>query len=117
MTTVMFDWYSTDYYRDFEYILDIDSGGDAIYDLWMKAYDTEPQENDADCELYADGFMFHCLIRLRDCISGNEIPLADFAAKSEEEAQLKMETAAKQLLDHNGSETLEKAIFKLNICR
>ena len=68
-------------------------------DVWFKAHDTSLKENDRDAELFEQGYLFNCEVRIRYYTSGLycEDPLANFPARDQEEAERLLQVAADAL--------------------
>ncbi len=74
-------------------------------DVWFKAYDTSLKENERDAELFEQGYLFNCEVRVRYYTSGFPVqallycedPLASFPARDQEEAERLLQVAADAL--------------------
>lgn len=105
------DFYESGYGEDFEAAADWPKGWphDIEYpdgymdymdgDVWFKAYDTSLKENDEDVDLFRQGYLFNCNVRIRYYTTGLycEDGLAKFPARDKEEAERLLEIAADAL--------------------
>ena len=107
------DFQSCDYGEDFEYVYDWPESwpqniehpdGYMDYmdgDVWFKAYDTSLCANEEDKELFEQGYLLNCVVRLRYYTTGLycEDGLAKFPARDKEEAERLLQAAADALYE------------------
>jgi len=111
-------FYDTGYGKDFDAAWDWPKGwphdieypdGSMDYmdgDVWFKAYDTSLKENDEDKELFEQGYLFNCQVRIRYYTTGMycEDGLAKFPARDREEAERLLTVAAAALYEDGWEE-------------
>ena len=98
------DFYSSDYGEDFEAMTDLPNDwphedDDMLNDVWFKAYDTSLKEICEDAELFEQGYLFNCYVRVRYHANGVycEDELAKFPARDREDAERLLKVAADAL--------------------